>query len=310
MSTPDLGSGDFSALASLGEPEMGTVATGTNHADRLIDTDDWSPPTEVLAGLHGAPPPPPEPQSLKQAGLTDCDVEALLLKGLMHLGNVTGGQLAAFTCLSRTIVGEVLNALREELLVSIKASAGVHDFVFQLTDAGFQRARRHAEQCNYVGAAPVSLAAYETAIRGQSIQRSQLRLRQLADSLDELTLRAEFVSQLAQAINDGRGMFLYGPPGNGKTTLAERICDAFGQHIWIPQMVSIGGDLVRLYDPSCHKKPDAPQLEATRYDRRWVLIRRPTVVVGGELTLEQLDTRYNPAAGVSEAPVQLKANGG
>lgn len=270
---------------------------------------DWAPPTTESQASH-LPPPPPEPESLEHAGLTEGEVESLILKTLLQVNSCTGSQMAASICLPRTMTCVALDRLRDELLIAIKGSAGVHDYNYQLTDAGFQRARRYAEQRNYAGAAPVPLSAYETAIRRQSIQHSKLRLSQLREALSDMTLSDEFTSQVAQAINDGRGMFLYGSPGNGKTTLAEQICDAFGQYIWIPRMLGVGGDLIRLYDASCHQEVDAPQLETTRYDRRWILIRRPTVVVGGELTLEQLDTSYNAASGVSEAPVQLKANGG
>ena len=268
----------------------------------------WQPPTD--SRQHSFPPPPPEPDDLQRAGLTDADVESLVLKTLMQLGACPGAQVAAQICLPRRLVAEVLDRLREELMIAIKSSAGVHDYIYQLTEAGFARARRFAEQCQYASSAPVPLAAYETAIRRQSIQHVSLRLAQLEQAFANMTLSPEFVSQVAQAINDGRGMFLYGSPGNGKTTLAEQICDAFGQYLWIPRMIGVGGDLVRLFDPSCHEEVQLPQLEATPYDRRWVLIRRPTVVVGGELTLEQLDTSYNAASGISEAPVQLKANGG
>ena len=294
--------------------EILPAASGGGFADAVAGgtTDstvvDWQPPTDSTPSP--IPPAPPEPESLDRAGLTDGDVESLVLKTLLHQGMCTGADISSTVCLPRTMVSELLDRLREELLISIKSSAGVHDYVYQLTDAGFQRARRLAEQCNYAGAAAVPLAAYETAIRRQSIRTASLKIAELHRALEDMTLSANLLSQFAQAINDGRGMFLYGAPGNGKTTLAERISGAFGEHVWIPRMLGVGGDLIRLFDPSCHEEVEAPQLEHIRYDRRWVLIRRPTVVVGGELTLEQLDTSYNPASGISEAPVQLKANGG
>ena len=105
-------------------------------------------------------------------------------------------------------------------------------------------------------------------------------------------------------------MFLFGPPGNGKTSISERVVGAFGEYVWIPHTVTIDGELVRLYDPRSHKAIDAPQLEEISHDRRWVLIERPTIVVGGELTLEQLELQPNPATGLCEAPVQLRANCG
>ncbi|MEM9187077.1 MAG: AAA family ATPase [Planctomycetota bacterium] len=293
-----------------GEP-MAMTLTGLAPAAApapSTDTVSWKPPTD--SSPNPFPPAPPEPETLEAAGLHEGDVEALVLKTLLQLGVCTGSQVAAHICLPRRVVGELLDRLRDELLIAIKSSAGVHDFAYQLTDAGFGRARQHAKQCNYSGAAPIPLDAYATAIRRQSIQKTRLRLPKLKEALSAMTLSPDFVSQLAQAINDGRGMFLYGSPGNGKTTLAEQICDAFGQYVWVPRMIGIGGDLLRLFDPSCHQEADAPQLQALAYDRRWVLIRRPTVVVGGELTLDQLDASYDPASGISEAPVQLKANGG
>ena len=256
------------------------------------------------------PPAPPEPQTLAEAGLSECDVEALVLKTLSQIGNSTGSEIAHDVCLSRSLLGETLSRLRDELLIAIKASTGLNDYVYQLTEAGAARARQHVARCNYVGAAPVPLAVYTDAIRRQSIQNTRLKVEQLQSALADLTLRTELVQQIAQAIHDGRGLFLYGDPGNGKTTIAERILNAFGQHLWIPRMIGIGGDMLRLFDATCHRPADAPQLAITKYDRRWVLIERPTVVVGGELTLEQLDARFHPAVGISEAPVQMKANGG
>lgn len=277
-------------------------------------TDEWKPPTDVTppagAASMGFPPPPPEPASREQAGVTATELEALALKALLHHGVLSGAQLADAICLPWQVVNQQLTTLRDELMIAIKGASGVNDYCYQLTEAGHERAQRYADQCKYAGAAPVPLAMYEKAIRRQSLQNVRLRLPQLANALADLTMREEFVSQIGQAINDGRGLFLYGPPGNGKTTLAERIVDAFGQYLWVPQMVSVGPDLIRVFDPSCHDQHSPPGLQAQRYDRRWVLIRRPTVVVGGELTLDQLDISYQSESGVSEAPVQMKANGG
>lgn len=269
-----------------------------------------APVPQAAAPAPKLPPAPREPRSLAEAGLSESELEALVLKHLLHHGNSTGGQTAASLGLPRNLVNEALERLRDELLVAIKQAAGVGDYLFQLSEAGFARAKQHAEQSNYVGAAPVPLASYQAAIRHQSIQNTKLCPEQLAAAFADLKLSPKILSRIAQAINDGRGMFLYGNPGNGKTTIAERICDAFGEYLWIPRMVHVGGDLIRLYDPSCHQPVDISHLDGQGYDRRWVLIRRPTVVVGGELTLEQLDTSFNPASGISEAPVHMKANGG
>ena len=267
-----------------------------------------APPAPATKASY--PPPPREPRSLIEAGISESDLDALVLKQLLQNGNSTGGQTATMLCLPRVLVSESLERLREELLVAIKNAAGVGDYLYQLSEAGFARARQYASRSNYVGAAPVPLASYRFAIEHQSLQNAKLDLNQLGKAFADMKLKPKILSRLAQAINDGRGMFLFGNPGNGKTTIAERICDAFGEFLWIPRMIAVGGDLIRLFDPSCHEPVEAEGFEDLAYDRRWVLIRRPTVVVGGELTLEQLDTSYNPATGISEAPVHLKANGG
>ena len=126
----------------------------------------------------------------------------------------------------------------------------------------------------------------------------------------EHALQPSLISQIAQSLNDGRGLFLYGAPGNGKTSIAERVCSSFGQCVWIPQIITIHGELMRIYDPSCHEAVKSPQVDALKYDRRWVLIRRPTIIVGGELTLEYLETRFNTPLASPKRPLQFKSNCG
>jgi predicted ATPase with chaperone activity len=253
---------------------------------------------------------PPEPTSLLDSGLPRAELEALVLKILLQRGTCTGSQISEVACMPRTIVGETLDRLRNELLVTIKSSSGIQDYVYQLTDAGFTRAQQHASRCNFVGPAPIVFDDYVASIHRQSLQRAPFSLKQLQRALASMTLQPSLVSQIGQALNDGRGLFLYGAPGNGKTSIAERVCASFGQCVWIPQIITIHGELMRIYDPSCHEAVKSPQVDALKYDRRWVLIRRPTIVVGGELTMDFLETRFNTAAGIAEAPVQLKSNCG
>ncbi len=265
-----------------------------------------SPPV-IAPGGNAAPP---EPQGLDHAGVSASEMESMLLKALLHLGASSGAALADSVCLPSSLVREALSQLRDELLIGIKSAAGLHDYVYQLTELGHARAKQHRERCSFVGAAPVPMAVYWRAMQRQSIQQCGLSLAAMQQALADLAIKPNLVSRLCQAVNDGGGMFLFGKPGNGKTTVAERLCDAFGQHIWIPQMVSVGGDLIRVFDPACHQRVETPGLATQRYDRRWVLVRRPTVVVGGELTLEQLETNYQAAQGINEAPIQMKATGG
>jgi predicted ATPase with chaperone activity len=257
-----------------------------------------------------APPPPPEPTTLEETGLAHAQIEALLLKVLLHRGNCSGNAVSDVLCLPRGVIADLLDQLRNELMVTIKTSAGSHDFVYQLTEAGFERAQRYASRSNYAAAAPVPFDDYIESVRMQSLQTTSVNLSRLSKALSDMTVRPTLVSQIAQAINDGRGLFLFGETGNGKTSIAERVSHSFGQDIWIPRVLSVHGELMRLYDPSCHEAVDSPKVKSMKYDHRWVLIRRPAVLVGGELMLDYLETRFNPAAGITEAPVQMKSNCG
>ncbi len=290
----------------------------TSTAD-IASPNGTSPLAPVLSTASSAPnrgndtaslSVPPEPTSLLDSGLSRAELDSLVLKVLLQRGTCTGSVISEVCCLPRTVIGEALDRIRNELLVTIKSSSGIHDYVYQLTEAGFKRAQQFAARCNFVGPAPVVFDDYVASIHRQSLQRAPFTLDQLRRALGNLILQPSLISQIGQALNDGRGLFLYGAPGNGKTSIAERVCNAFGQCVWIPQVVSIHGELMRIYDPSCHEAVKSPQLDVLKYDRRWVLIRRPTIVVGGELTLDYLEMRFNTAAGIAEAPVQLKSNCG
>ena len=254
---------------------------------------------------------PLAPVSLKETGLTPTDVEQLILKYLLSAGADSGRGIAEQLRLPFKIVRESLLDLKERLLIAYRGAAAMSDYDYELTEAGQRRGRRYADRCTYFGAAPVTLKDYVQSVRLQSVKQAKLRIADLCQAFEELSLPPAVISQIGQAVNAGRGLFLYGDPGNGKTSIAERVIRAVRQHIWIPRTLTIGGEIMRFFDPSNHD-PAPPEEEEgeARYDPRWMRIKRPTVIVGGELTLEHLEITFNPATGITEAPLQMKSDGG
>ena len=257
---------------------------------------------------------PAEPASLREAGLTDSEVEGLILKFLAARGDASGWAIAEQVRLPYPLAVDCLTRLKDSRLVGYRGSASMNDFIYQITDHGRDTARRLAQRCTYFGAAPVSLEEYVESVVAQGITDHVPTPHDLAVAFEDLLLAEETVDRLGPAIASGRGMFLFGPSGNGKTSIAQRITRSLGGHIWVPRSIGIDGEIIRIFDPHFHVEvpfdwefqPDAPH----PVDRRWVLIERPTVSVGGELTMDQLEVSTNPHTGISEAPLQLKANGG
>jgi predicted ATPase with chaperone activity len=257
---------------------------------------------------------PREPESLETAHITATEVEMLALKVMLNRGTTTGRAIAAQIRLAFKIVHEIMDGLRAEKLVVYKGSSPVNDYEYQLTATGREQARRLYEHSTYFGSAPVTLDEYIKAIAAQSLQKSQPRIADLQKAFHDLLIRPELLSQVAQAIHHGRGLFLYGSPGNGKTSIAQRITKAFGEQLWIPRAIGIDGDILRLYDPCVHEELPLPHYEddalRAHIDQRWIRIRRPTIIAGGELTMERLEVTRNTSTGTNEAPLQLKSNCG
>jgi predicted ATPase with chaperone activity len=257
---------------------------------------------------------PAEPASFRDAGLTDSMVEELAMKFLLSRGDATGREIADQVKLPFVLVDRLLRDLKAGQMVGHRGAAPMNDFQYQLSDLGRERARRYSERCTYFGAAPVSLKDYVESVNAQSLTNQHPTPADLSRAFEGLVLGPAVLNRLGPAINSGRGVFLYGPPGNGKTSIAERITSAFGREIWIPRCVGVDGEIIRIFDPVNHV--EAP-LTATKglidqrtIDHRWVRIVRPTIVVGGELTMAQLEVARNTTTGISEAPLQLKSNCG
>jgi len=293
-------------------------ARGKRGASPLAEHPPLTKPTEqrfVETSQYGEPEfLPLEPRSYLEAELADAEVEALILKALLNRGEASGHQLADQLKLPFAQVEPLLFTLKSDQLVAHKGAATMNDYVYVNTDIGRERARRYADHCTYYGAAPVSLRHYIQGVQRQSIEGQRPTGPRLKKCFEDLLISDRMFARLGPAINSGRGLFLFGAPGNGKTSIAERVTRAFGKYIWIPRAIGVDGEIIRLFDPSNHEEAPLPQseglLETVKVDKRWVRIVRPTIVVGGELTMDNLEVTLNTSTGISEAPVQLKSNCG
>ncbi|HZZ71294.1 MAG TPA: AAA family ATPase [Pirellulales bacterium] len=257
---------------------------------------------------------PFEPKSFREAQLTESEVEALILKFLLSKGDVSGREMADQFKLPFILLDELLQQMKHDHLIVHRSAGAMNDYQYQMTEVGRERARRFVEHCTYFGAAPVTLQEYVASVKVQSLTNQHPTVDDLHRAFSDLLINPEMLTRLGPAINSGRGLFLYGGPGNGKTSIAERITKAFGQAIWIPRAIGIDGDILRLFDPTNHEELPVEETESLidtrKIDKRWVRIRRPTIVVGGELTMDNLEVTLNTSTGISEAPVQLKSNCG
>jgi predicted ATPase with chaperone activity len=255
---------------------------------------------------------PQAPRSLAEAGLNDGMVDGLIFKYLLMTGTATGAKIADTVALPHQVVVERLSELKRQQLLGYIGTATLGDFTYQLTDTGRDRARRLMDESMYIGAAPVPLAQYIEAVKAQSITHEKPNHARLREAFSDLLINRQMFATLGPAINSGRGMFLYGFPGNGKTSIAERITRCFGTEIYIPRALHVEGFIIKLFDAEIHNAIQTPRnsLVKEQIDERWVRITRPTIIVGGELTMDQLEVRYNTTTKTSEASTQLKSNCG
>ncbi len=269
---------------------------------------------------------PPQPRSIDATGLSLAAIAQLALKALYAHGTLLGHEVADLLKLPyAAVVDEVLDHLRRERLIEVKGSTSINKLAYRyaILQKGQARAREWMQRNHYIGPAPVPLAAYAERVRAQTLAGQPLTNDDLRRALANLVLSDTLINQLGPAVDSGKTIFLFGNVGNGKTTIAEAIGNALPGAIWIPYAIDIDGQIIRLYDSSLHHALDESTTPEVRsgalrylprqdeaYDERWVLIRRPVIEVGGELTLKNLNAVYDPVTKFYEAPYQMKANGG
>ena len=257
---------------------------------------------------------PPEPEALDKLDISEQVIAGLILR-LMHVNNVmVAHELAAEISLPfYNVVEPVLEGLRESRLIEItRGERASVSYVYSITDAGRARAMQYFEQTTYIGPAPVSLETYVALIAEQSLRNVSVNAERLREAFRGLVFDDRILEQVGPAVNSGRSIFLYGPPGNGKTSICERIVKSFGGSIFVPHAIEVNGSIIKVFDEYNHKPivPGGDLRLQGKYDRRMRLIERPVIIVGGELTMDSLDLIWNGESRYYEAPFQLKANGG
>jgi len=307
--TDDRLKGLLASLRSLGVPPT------TSESIELSPNTGGSPGSESTGNTTFTPI---APNTLGEANLAESLVEELALKYILSNGEVSIRQISDQLKLQFTICEQLVYRLKSEQLIVFANQAHIGDFLCRLSEAGRDRARRLSDACSYFGSAPVSINEYIRSVKAQTITAQNPSLYDLQMAFADLQISREMLLRLGPAINSGRGMFLFGNPGNGKTSIAERVTAAFGETIWVPRAIYVDNDIIRVFDPMNHQEVPFTQEERRpanlltndTIDQRWVRIKRPTIVVGGELQLAHLEIQYNPASGTSEAPVQMKSNNG
>jgi predicted ATPase with chaperone activity len=267
----------------------------------------------------GRVPSPVQPRTLAETGLSGVVLREILLKTIFRKGVETVREISEAIRLTTGLTQTLVDQAREAGL--LQATGTLHatssgEMGFQLTEQGKARALDALTQSEYYGAMPVPLETYKEQVRAQSVKNVPLTRERLTRAMGHLILPDNLLDQLGPAVGSGRSVLLYGPPGNGKSSIAEGIRAALGDTIWIPHAIEYAGQVITMFDPIVHtvaeRKEEASGLRKVnrRVDERYVLCKRPTVMTGGELSLEMLDLNYNRTARTYQASLQLKSTGG
>lgn len=277
----------------------------------------------------GLPEAPSAPENLKEAGLSLSFLNDLILRILYVRGGMLGLELARFLCLPFKVIEDSLKFLKDEKCLEVAGGdlIGRVSYKFNLTELGRRRAQDATKACAYVGPAPVPMEDYIEQTYRQAVTGISCSPEPLRATFSHLVIRDELFNAIGPAIVSGKSVFIYGPPGNGKTSVARAIGDFMnnaGGEIYVPYAFIAENAIITLYDQAIHSAVDGDGndriedneatirrlLNAGTVDARWVRIRRPVVVTGGELNLDMLDLRYNSVANFYQAPLHVKANGG
>ncbi|GAA6176644.1 ATPase [Sulfitobacter pacificus] len=262
---------------------------------------------------------PPPPKRLEEMKLPLVMMRDIILKTIFRKNVEMVSELAAAVCLPVPVTQELVDMARTQRLLEATGTLNANnrnEMGYQLTDAGKARALDALAQSEYFGPMPVPLDVYAEQVKRQSVRNIQVTRDQLTGAMGHLVLPDSLLDHLGPAVSAGRSILMYGPPGNGKSSISNGIRDALGDKIYVPFAIEYASQVITVYDPIVHTKaaenvedPNALR-RVTRFDTRYVCCERPTVITGGELTTDMLDLVYNPTAKTYQAPLQLKSTGG
>ncbi|MGE4404208.1 AAA family ATPase [Pseudomonas sp.] len=275
----------------------------------ISDSDAYPNEREAVQRLA------PQPRTIAETGLSDQLLADLLCKHLHEGGALDLSRLVERLALPGTVLEEVLGLLRKDGRIEVLGQHNGQALRYGLTERGRNAARDALERSGYIGAAPFPASTYRSLVKVQTIHHARLNAEAMRSAFSGVILPGELLEQLGVAVNSGRAIMIYGPAGTGKTYISVRLVRLFSEAIWLPYAIAVNDAVVEIYDPQIHQRLGERDqynslLLSEGIDRRLLCCMRPLVVSGGELSMEQLDIRYDPFSRRYLAPLQLKASNG